>query len=146
MWTNGSHEALSEDTLQGRSQQVGFHTHIQQTRYGSRSVVSMQSRKNQMAGKGTANGNVGGFAVANLTNHDDVRVLSNNGPQTIGKIQTTLAVYGDLIDAVELILNGVLNSDDLLLRSVDLIQGGIKSGGLATTGGSGDQDYAVRTL
>ncbi len=54
-----------------------------------------------------------------------------------------LAGHLDLADSFELILDGVFDRDDVLLRGVDPVQIGVETGALAAAGGPGDEDYAV---
>ena len=42
----------------------------------------MESTENQMPSQCRTNGNVGGFKIANFSDHDDVRILPNDMPQT----------------------------------------------------------------
>jgi hypothetical protein len=46
-----------------------------------RRVVGVQGRKHHVPGLGRLDGDVGRFQVANLADHDDVRILAEEGLQ-----------------------------------------------------------------
>ncbi len=96
-----------------------------------------------MAGEGRADGDVDGFRVADLTDEDDVGVLSQDRPQAGGEGEASLGIDGDLVDALELVLDRILDGDDLVLGALDLRQTGVEGRRLTRAGGTGDQDHAV---
>ena len=89
-------------------------------------------------------GNLRRFAIAHFTDHDDVRILAQDGAQRVGKGQVDLGMHLDLVDAFELVLDRVLHGDDLVFQRIDLGQRRIQGGGLARTRGPGHQQNAVR--
>ena len=96
-----------------------------------------------MSSEGGANRDVGRLAIADLADHDHVGVLTNDVTQAGGKGQADLGIHVNLIDTVHLVLDGILDGDDLLVGEVDALQGRVERGGLAGTGGSGDEKNAV---
>src|SRR5260221_14249316 len=76
-------------------------------------------------------GDLRGFSVTHFADHDDVRVLAQDGAQGVGKGEVDLRMDLDLVDAVELVLDRVLDGDDLVGNRVDLGQGRVQRGGLA---------------
>ena len=82
--------------------------------------------------------------VTDLAHHDDVRVLAEDGAQAPRESQVDAAVDLHLANAVQGVLDGILDRHDVALAVVQPGQGGIESGGLARAGRSGDQDDAVR--
>ena len=99
-----------------------------------------------MAGERRLNGDLGGFAIAHLTDHDDVRILAQDGAQGVGKAQADLGMNLDLVDTAQLVLHRVFHGDDLGGLSIELAEGGIERGGLARAGGAGNQQDAVGPL
>ena len=97
-----------------------------------------------MAGQGRLHGNPCGFKIPHFTNHDNVRVLPDDGAQRIGKIQADLWFHLDLVNAFQLILHRIFYRKDFLLRSIQRLQGGIQSGRFAAAGWPGNQDNTVR--
>ena len=76
--TNPSQQALGWDRHDRRGDQKRFDPHIDQTGGGARRIVRMQGGKDQVSGEGGMNGDLRRFAVSNLADHDDIRVLSEN--------------------------------------------------------------------
>ena len=54
-------------------------------------------------------GDVGSFQIANLADHDDVRVLTQKGAQCLAKIQADFNVDGALVDALKIDFNRILS-------------------------------------
>jgi len=52
-----------------------------------------------VAGERRADGDIGGFPVADFSHHDDVRVLAHNVAQARGEGQADLRVDVDLVDS-----------------------------------------------
>ena len=96
-----------------------------------------------MAGERRLDGDFRGLAVADFAHHDDVRVLPQNGAQPVGERQVDSGIDVNLSDPVDLVLDRVLDSDDVQLRRVDALQGGIQRRALAAAGRAGDQNDAV---
>ena len=96
-----------------------------------------------MAGEGRLHRVGGGLQVADLADHDDVRVLAEDVAQDGGEGHLDLRLHRDLVELLVHHLHRVLHGDDVLLRGGDLLEGGIEGGGLAAAGGTGDQHDAV---
>src|SRR6056297_1211884 len=99
-----------------------------------------------MPGQGRLDGNARGFKITHLADHDDVRILSHDGTQRAGKVKPDGGLGLNLVNALDLVLNGIFNGDDLALGRVELAQGGIKRGCLTRTRRTGDEDDAVGHL
>lgn len=96
-----------------------------------------------MAGDSGTHGDVGSFAVTDLTDGDDIRVLTQNGAQAGGEGHAGFFVDLDLVDTVEVVFHGVFQGDQVHLFGIQLADHGVHGGGLAGTGGAHDQDNAV---
>ena len=55
--------------------------------------------KHLVTGERRFDRDVGGFVVTNFTDHDDVRVLTQDGAQRGGEIEADVAAHRDLVDA-----------------------------------------------
>ena len=104
----------------------------------------MQRAKHQVTGERRLNGNVCNFAISNFTDQDDVRRLTQHALEHDAEGKADLFADLHLIDAVEVVLNGIFSGDDLAVRRVENGQRRIQRGGLAGTGRSGDQEDSVR--
>src|SRR5437899_3298065 len=99
-----------------------------------------------MAGERRLNGDLRRFLVANFTDHNLVRVVTQNGTQTACKGQTFFLIYRDLYNAVKLIFDRVLDRYYLVFVVTDLVERRIKRCRLTGTGGPGYQDHSIRLL
>ena len=72
---------LRDDAVDGAGEQVRLDVHIQQTGDCAGGVIGVQRRKHQVTGESSLHRDARGFLVANLADHDDVRVLTQNAPQ-----------------------------------------------------------------
>ena len=84
-WTEAPHETLGHCGRDGRTKNIGINPHIDETGEGASGVVGVQCGEDEVARKRCIDGGRSHFAVADLTDHDDVRVLAQCGAQTFGK-------------------------------------------------------------
>ena len=66
-----------------------------------------------MTGEARLHGDLRGFKVTDLTDHDHVRVLSEDGAQTAGKAHIYAGIHLRLTNAVEVILDGIFHRHDV---------------------------------
>jgi hypothetical protein len=81
--------------------------------------------------------------VANFADENDVRILAQDAAQARGEGQADLGAHLNLADAFDLVLDGVFDRDDVLVRRVHALQRGVERGGLAGARGARHQDDAV---
>ena len=91
----------------------------------------MNSREYEVAGQGRLNRDLRGFGVANLADHDLVRVVTQDRTQTTIEGESLLLVDGNLSNAVQLVLDRILDRHDLVFFVPDLIQRGVERRRLA---------------
>ena len=100
-------------------------------------------REHEVARERRLDGDLRRLAVADLADHDDVGVGTHHRAQAGGERQARLVVDLDLGDAVELVLDRVLDRDDVLLDRVELVERAVERGRLAGAGRAGDEHGAV---
>ncbi len=103
----------------------------------------MQGRKNHVTGQGRLHRNLGGFAVTDFSNHDNIGILAQDRTQARSEGQLDFGVDLNLTDTVELIFNRVFDGDNVFAAIVEPAQGGIQGGRFPRTGGPGDQKNAM---
>ena len=59
--------------------------------------------------------------VTHFPNHDDIRVLTDDGPEGRGKGQSDLWLGLDLIDPFKLVFDRILDGNDLSVGGIDLV-------------------------
>src|SRR5438105_869669 len=99
-----------------------------------------------MAGQRRLDRDLHGFEIPDLADHDDVRVLPQDGAPQACEMEPHLRLHLDLVDAVQLILHQVLDGDDIAGDRVQLQEAGIERGGLAAASRAGHQHHAVRQI
>ena len=80
-----AHQALRQHAQQRRAEQEGLDAHVGQARDGARRVVGVQRGQHQVAGERGLDGDLRGLEVADLADHDHVRVLAQDGAQRLGE-------------------------------------------------------------
>ena len=73
----------------------------------------VQRRQHQVAGLRGLDGDLGGLEVADFADHDDVRVLAQEGAQRGGEGQADLRVDVDLVDAGQVDFGRILGGRDV---------------------------------
>ena len=106
----------------GAGDKEGFDAHIDQTGIGAGGVVGVERGEDQVAGEGGVDGDLGGLLVADLADHDDVRVLAQESAERAAKVSSIFALHLDLVDAVDLVLDRVLDGHDVALGAVELVR------------------------
>ena len=96
-----------------------------------------------MTGQGGLDRDAAGLEVTNLSHEDHVRVLAQDGAQSLGVGHVDFGVDRDLDQTLDVVLDGVLVGDDLLVDGVDVAEAAVEGRRLAGAGRSRDQDHAV---
>src|SRR6266581_2806092 len=141
--TDQAHQALRHDAVQRRYEAVYIHAHVGEAADHVESVVGVHGGEHQVPRERGLQGDLRGFGVADLPDHDLVRVVAQYRAQAPGEGEALLLVHRDLDDALELVFDRVLDGDDLLFASVELRQRRVQGRGLAAARGTGDQHHAV---
>ena len=87
-----AHQALRQHAEQARTQQKRLDAHIGQPGDGAGRVVGVQGGQHQVAGERGLDGDLRGLEVADLADHDHVRVLAQDGAQGLGEAEVDLGV------------------------------------------------------
>src|SRR5690606_5335003 len=85
-------QSLCDHALEAGADQVGFDAHVDQAGDGAGGVVGVEGAQHQVAGEGGAHGDVGGFAVADFADQDDVGVVAEDGAEDVGERQSDFGV------------------------------------------------------
>ena len=73
----------------------------------------MKRGKHQVSGLSGLQCDLGRFGIANLADHNDVRVLPQDRAEAVGKRQSCLGVDLDLINVFDFVLDGIFNGNDV---------------------------------
>ena len=139
-------EPLRQHADRSRGRQERLDAHLGQARDRAGGVVGVQRAQHEVAGQRGFDGDLGGLVVANLTDHHDVGVAPQDRAQAGGERQARLDVDLHLVDALQAVLDRVLDGDDVLARLVELVERAVEARRLTRTGRAGDDDGAVRPL
>src|SRR5215217_409046 len=97
-----------------------------------------------MARQGSLDADLCRVLVTDLAYHHYVRVGAQDVPQAGGEGQAHLWIDLHLVEAPYLVLDRVLDGYDVLLRGVQLFEGGVERRGLARAGRPRNQGSPVR--
>ena len=136
-------QALCHNPFDGARDEEWFDSHVDNPSEGTSGIIRVEGAEHRVTGEGGLDGILCGFRIADFTDEDNVGVMAEDASQGGGKRQTDLRMDLDLIDAIELVLDGVFGRDDLVLGGSDLQQRAVQSRGFSGTGGAGDQDNSV---
>ena len=78
--------------------------------------------------------------VSDFPDEYNVRIVSQDGPESGGVSQSGDGIGGDLVDDVEAILDRILEGDDFLIERVDVVEHSTEGGGFAASGGARDKN------
>ena len=145
-FAEAANEPLGLQNPKRRSQQERLDSHVGQSIDGRERIVRVNGREDEVAGERGAKADAGRFRVADFAHHDDVRILPQKRPEGSGEGQTDLRLHLDLIDSLELVLDGVFDRADVRVGFVQLVQAGVQRGALAAAGRAGHKHQTVRHL
>src|SRR5204863_2828684 len=104
----------------------------------------MERAENKVSSQAGGGGNTRGLEVANLTDHNYVRRLAQDGAQRRRKCHPDVRIHLHLVDPVHLIFNWLLDRDDLSVRFIDVIEARVKRARFARASRPGNEKNAVR--
>lgn len=125
------HEPLGDDDIDCRGKDVRRDSDIDQPLESLGRGLRMQGGKDEMSGERCLCGNRGGFKVADLSDHDDIRILPDQGSQSCLEGVSVLFIHLTLYDSRHLIFDRVLKGDDLLVRSIEGAEHAVERGRLS---------------
>ena len=108
--------------------------------------VGVQRRQHEVAGERCLHGDLRRLEVADFADHHDVGILAQDGAQTAREGHLDLRVDLRLADAVDVVLDRILDRHDVARVVVEVLEAGIQRGGLAGAGRAGDENDAVRLV
>lgn len=143
MGTEAADEALRDDHFDGGCDQEGLDVHVDETGEGAGGIIRMEGAENKVPGQGGTDRDIGGFAVTDFPDHDNVGILAEDGAECFGKGEADFGVHLGLVDAGDFVFNGILDGDNTALGFVDEPNVGGQGSGFTGTSGAGDKDDAV---
>src|SRR5258708_6181431 len=87
---------------------------------------------------------LGSFEVTDLTDEDDVRILTQERAKSGSEVQSDLLFHLHLVDAVQVEFNRILGGHDIGFARIQGLQGGIKRVRFTGTGRPSDQNHSIR--
>jgi len=102
-----AHEPLPDDCDQSRRDKERINTHVDETRDRTERSIGVDRREHEVAGKRSLHRKHGSLFIADLADHDDVRVLTKDGAQPAREGVTDLRPYLALCNAGNLIFDRV---------------------------------------
>ena len=106
----------------------------------------MQRGEDQVPGQRRLNGGARGLEIADFPDHHHVRVVTQDGAQARLEGHAHLMVDGDLVDALKMVFNGVLDGQHLERWAHDFVERRVECGGLAGASRAGHQNNPVRAF
>src|SRR5687767_7420910 len=96
--TDAPDEPLSLDDVDAGCDEERLDTHVDQTRDGRRCVICVKRGQHKVTRERGLDGDLCGLEVTDLTDEDDVRILTKERAKGGGKVQSDLLFHLDLID------------------------------------------------
>ena len=122
------HQPLRDERFHDRRQQKRLHIHIEQTRDAADRVVRVERAEHKVPRHRRADRDLRRFEVTNLTDHDHVRILTQNVTQTFCEGEVDLRLHVDLRNPRQAIFNRFLNGNDAPLDGVDAAEEAVERG------------------
>ena len=137
------HQPLGDDRAQGGGEQERLDLHVAHPGDRADCIVGVDGREHEVAGERRLHRDLRRLAVADLADHDHVRVLTQNGAQAGCEAQADLGIHLRLAHALDRIFDRIFDGEDVAAAVVQRAQARIKRGRLAAAGRAGDEDDAI---
>ena len=112
----------------------GGHPEVEHPRHRGRRVVGVQRRQHQVAGQRRLHRHVGGVAVADLADHDDVGILPHQRAHAVREVDADRRLHLHLVEQRLDHLDRVLDRADVDLGRGELLQRRVQRRRLAGAG------------
>ena len=139
-----SKQSLCNNTNNSICNHVTLYIHICQTGDRTCRTICMQRAYYQVTGNRRFNGNISSLLVTDLTDHDDVRILTQDRTKCRCKGKSRLRVGLYLIDPGKVCLYRVLYGDNINALCIQFAKCRIQCRRFTTTGWSCYKDNTVR--
>src|SRR5258706_11794271 len=137
-------QSLRDDSDNVAGHDVGRDADVQQSRKSAERRIGMKGREYLMAGHGGAKRHFRRFAIAYFADQDDVRILTHDRADTIGKIYLRHLRYGSLPHHRHRIFDRIFQRHDVHGFDVELGEQRIKGRCFAAPGRAGQYQNAFR--
>ena len=117
---NLAHQALRHHAVERRDELIRLDAHVEEAAEHVEHVVGVDRGEHQVAGQRRLDRDLRGFRVADFADHDLVGVVTQDRAQPAREGQALLLVDRDLRDALQLVLDRILDRDDLVFDRPDL--------------------------
>ncbi len=117
-----AHEPLRQHADQARRQQERLDAHVAQARHRADGGVRVQRRQHEVARQARLHRDLGRLEVADLADHHDVGVLAQDCAQAACEGHLDLRVHLRLADAVDVVLDRILDRQDVAREVVDALE------------------------
>jgi len=124
-------QSLGEHSQHRIGEVEGIAAQIQQTGYRFNRAVRMESTEHQVARERGFNGDVGGFFVPHLADHDDVRVSTQERPHRGREGKADLRMDLDLAETILGDFNGIFGRPNLSLVGIDVFENRVQACGFS---------------
>ena len=143
--TKRPNQALRHGKPQRCRRKMSLQSHVREACHGVHGIVRMESGKHQMARQRGLDRRVQRLGVADLADHDHVRVVPEYGSECLGEIHLVGIVHLGLEDAGNLVLDGVLHRKDIERTKIQQeLDRRVEGRGLAAAGRSREKHEPVR--
>ena len=117
-WTDSFYQSLCDNSYDRIRNHVRFNSHIFQTGYRRRGTIGMKGTYHQVSRDSCFNGDTCGFLVSNLSDHDNVRVLTQDRTKGRSKRKSRFFIYLYLIDTIYISLDRVFYCDNINIAAI----------------------------
>ena len=138
-----SHQALRDNSAQGRSQQEWLNLHVAHSCDCSDGIIGVNRRQHEVSCQRSLDRDLCSFAIANFADHHDIWILPQYRTQSGGKRKAHLCIDLRLTDPVHCIFYRVFDCKDVTAAIVEQSQTPIERRCLSTTRRAGDENNSI---
>ena len=122
MSANPPNEALRQNRFERGADEIRFGAEVEQPRHRADGVVRVKRREKEVSRERGLNCDAARFRIADLADHDHVRILPEQRSEQRRKGAPDTLVYLKLVDTGQIVLNGILNGAEIALDTFDRLE------------------------
>lgn len=120
MLTEFAGKSLVDDKLETRDDEEWIDTKIDETLDGIDRGIGMDGGEYEMSRNRRLNGEVSRIGVTNLSDHDDIRILTQETPESVREIESDLWIDLTMIGSFDTVLDRILKSGDVFFLGIEV--------------------------
>lgn len=146
VFTEFAGESLVDDELETRDNEERIDSEVDETLEGINRGIGMNGGEYEMSRDRCLDREMGCIGITNLSDHDDIGILTQETPESIREIESDLRIDLTMIGSFDTVLDRIFEGGDIFFFGIEVGEHRVERRGLTGTGWSDDEDESELVL